>query len=300
MGVGQGSNTTATHGDEAMRGTASKVLVGCVAFAALGVSPRAGAGGAEAVVIDFDGIRGQVSESFAEGEPATVLVSDEFAELGVLFESAGGGIFVGAAARTTSQPNVVGATAPGPVISYSEAVEARFVTPEGDPAVTGSVRIALTDSSRTSTLEAYDCRGELVDSASGSGRRQLTVEAPGRIRRVVIRQGPMSFDDFTFEAVKKATECVGHFRRGDSNADRLVDVSDAVFVLGFLFLGSEAPVCARSADADDSGEIELTDAVYLLNFLFLGGDSPPVPGPLECGPDPTEDPLDCAAFPPCF
>ncbi len=84
------------------------------------------------------------------------------------------------------------------------------------------------------------------------------------------------------------------FRRGDANADNSVDISDAVFILGFLFLGKPTTIdCQRSADLDDSGELDLSDATYLLNFLLLGAQTPPAPGPFECGPDPTEDGLGC-------
>ena len=43
------------------------------------------------------------------------------------------------------------------------------------------------------------------------------------------------------------------FRRGDSNVDSIVDISDAVHVLGFLFLGDPKELaCQDAADADDS------------------------------------------------
>lgn len=88
------------------------------------------------------------------------------------------------------------------------------------------------------------------------------------------------------------------FRRGDANADGNQDLSDAVSILGYLFLGGPSPSCTKSADSDDTGNIDLTDAIYLLGHLFLGG---PEPGPPfeECGNDPTEDGLDCVAYAPC-
>ncbi|MBI4603231.1 MAG: choice-of-anchor D domain-containing protein [Planctomycetes bacterium] len=84
------------------------------------------------------------------------------------------------------------------------------------------------------------------------------------------------------------------FRRGDANDSGRIDLSDAVFVLGWLFLGGAEPACRDAADADDSGKIEITDAVFLLGWLFLGGRPPPPPGPV-CGPDPGDDALGCAA-----
>jgi hypothetical protein len=45
---------------------------------------------------------------------------------------------------------------------------------------------------------------------------------------------------------------------------------------------------------------ELSDAVYLLSFLFAGGPPPPPPYP-DCGPDPTADEseLTCDSFEAC-
>lgn len=88
------------------------------------------------------------------------------------------------------------------------------------------------------------------------------------------------------------------FRRGDSNADGQFNLSDAVFTLSFLFLGTATPTCADALDADDSGSINLTDAVFGLGYLFLGGP-PPLPPFGDCGVDPTADPLDCNTFVPC-
>jgi hypothetical protein len=82
------------------------------------------------------------------------------------------------------------------------------------------------------------------------------------------------------------------FVRGDANADSKVDISDAVKILGFLFLGEAAPRCFDAADSDDNGKLDLSDAISLLYHLFQGAAPPPPPYP-EAGTDPTPDPLDC-------
>ncbi|MCZ6792989.1 MAG: DUF1800 family protein [Planctomycetota bacterium] len=86
-------------------------------------------------------------------------------------------------------------------------------------------------------------------------------------------------------------------RRGDTNGDGIVDLSDGIATLLHLFLGTFDPQCLDAADVDDSGGVELTDGIFTFNFLFAGGDRPPPPGPLVCGPDPTEDPLGCVSSP---
>jgi len=84
------------------------------------------------------------------------------------------------------------------------------------------------------------------------------------------------------------------FRRGDCNSDGSVDISDAIRVLAFLFIGGSEPSCREACDADDSGAVDITDAIALLGHLFLdsGNLKPPSPA---CGPDPTPDALGCAA-----
>jgi hypothetical protein len=92
------------------------------------------------------------------------------------------------------------------------------------------------------------------------------------------------------------------FLRGDANEDGAVDVSDAVFILRFLFLGGPGPSCLDAADADDDGRLELTDAIFALNHLFLGGPPPPPPGTEVKGFDETtDDPFPCGDPPavPC-
>jgi hypothetical protein len=94
------------------------------------------------------------------------------------------------------------------------------------------------------------------------------------------------------DAVLQILPDVSVFIRGDSNGDGDVNLSDAQFTLGYLFLGDAQPTCMDAADADDDGGVNITDAVATLRSLFLGGGSlaPPSATP---GFDPTPDDLDC-------
>ena len=85
------------------------------------------------------------------------------------------------------------------------------------------------------------------------------------------------------------------FVRGDANDDDIVDLSDGVAILGDLFLGDTAAAasCRDALDADDSGGLEITDAVYVFGFLFRGGPRMPQPYP-DFGFDPTPDGLPCS------
>ena len=89
------------------------------------------------------------------------------------------------------------------------------------------------------------------------------------------------------------------FKRGDADGVGAINITDGVFLLSFLFGGGEMPPCMDAADASDAGQITITSAVYIFNFLFAGGADPLPPGIEACGPDPTEDDVDCAAYENC-
>jgi hypothetical protein len=80
---------------------------------------------------------------------------------------------------------------------------------------------------------------------------------------------------------------------GDVNQDGVLNLSDAVSVLTYLFQGTpaELPCGDGSAadegnrallDSDGGGTIHMADAIYVLNFLYQGG-APPALG-IECVP----------------
>ncbi len=89
--------------------------------------------------------------------------------------------------------------------------------------------------------------------------------------------------------------CPSRFRRGDANSDGVVDISDAVTSLGYLYLGGETPGCLKAADANDDGQVDISDPVLTLTDLFspLSGTRLPLPGPFACGTDPSPDQLGC-------
>jgi len=85
------------------------------------------------------------------------------------------------------------------------------------------------------------------------------------------------------------------FRRGDSNGDSAVDISDALNTLGYLFLGDRRPACFDAADANDDGKLDIADPIGTLEHLFSSGG--PLPPPSDApGEDPTEDGITCAGI----
>ena len=61
---------------------------------------------------------------------------------------------------------------------------------------------------------------------------------------------------------------------GDADGSFVVTISDAVFLINYIFSGGPAPQPSYSGDADCSGVITISDAVYLINYIFAGGGAP--------------------------
>ena len=74
---------------------------------------------------------------------------------------------------------------------------------------------------------------------------------------------------------------------GDFNQDRMLNISDPVALLFFLFGGGAQPPCSdqgnrRLLDTNGDRAVDLADAVHTLNYLFLG--APPRALATECVP----------------
>ena len=61
---------------------------------------------------------------------------------------------------------------------------------------------------------------------------------------------------------------------GDADKNGLVTISDAVYLINYIFSGGPAPNPLLSGDADCNGIVTISDPVYLINFIFSGGPAP--------------------------
>ncbi len=61
---------------------------------------------------------------------------------------------------------------------------------------------------------------------------------------------------------------------GDADASGSVNVSDAVYLIQYIFAAGPAPLPLLAGDADCSVSINVTDAVYLIQYIFAGGPTP--------------------------
>lgn len=61
---------------------------------------------------------------------------------------------------------------------------------------------------------------------------------------------------------------------GDANSDELVNITDAVYLIQFIFGGGPAPAPLIAGDANCDELVNITDAVYLIQYIFNGGPPP--------------------------
>lgn len=64
------------------------------------------------------------------------------------------------------------------------------------------------------------------------------------------------------------------FLCGDVDRSGIVDISDAIFLVDFIFGAGMAPDPLRAGDVDCSLRVDLSDVVYLVNYVFGAGITP--------------------------
>lgn len=140
------------------------------------------------------------------------------------------------------------------------------------------------------TADCTSAAGAVVNfsaTAQDSCGRNLTVTCnpaagsvfpPGRttvVCRATDDQGRTS--QCSFDVTVNCVSQGGRQIPGDCNQDGSLDISDAICVLGYLFLGNPTRLpCTdtggtRLADWDARGGVDLSDAVGLLSYIFSGG-----------------------------
>jgi hypothetical protein len=67
-----------------------------------------------------------------------------------------------------------------------------------------------------------------------------------------------------------------YFVAGDANGDGVINVTDVVYLINYLFLipPGPAPIPLEAGDVNCDGFVNVTDVVYLINYLFIDGPPP--------------------------
>ena len=106
-------------------------------------------------------------------------------------------------------------------------------------------------------------------------------------------------EDLSISVRPAEVEPEERFKRGDTDGNGALQLTDGIRILNTLFMGAAMPVCLDAADTDDNGVVQLTDGIVIFQFLFVGGTVPADPGPFACGGDPTDDAIDCETYDGC-
>jgi hypothetical protein len=86
-----------------------------------------------------------------------------------------------------------------------------------------------------------------------------------------------SYNKVTYTS--QITVTTGEPIRGDANGDWVVDPSDVVYLINYLFKNGPAPDPLWTGDCNGDELVDPADVVYLINYLFRNGP-PPGPGPV--------------------
>lgn len=68
--------------------------------------------------------------------------------------------------------------------------------------------------------------------------------------------------------------CASGLKHGDADHNNVITVSDAVYIISYIFGGGPAPYSTTNGDADCNNLITVSDAVYIISYIFGGGPAP--------------------------
>lgn len=68
--------------------------------------------------------------------------------------------------------------------------------------------------------------------------------------------------------------CAFPVKIGDADRNGNITISDAVYLINYIFIDGTAPNPLRVGDVNCNGIVSVPDVVYLINYIFAGGDPP--------------------------
>jgi Dockerin type I domain len=73
---------------------------------------------------------------------------------------------------------------------------------------------------------------------------------------------------FITETFTGATKC------GDANSDNIINISDALYIINYIFTGGAAPSPLSNGDTNCDQKVNISDALIIINFIFISGSPP--------------------------
>jgi hypothetical protein len=68
--------------------------------------------------------------------------------------------------------------------------------------------------------------------------------------------------------------CIDNRGNVDGDPDDIVDISDLVYLVDYMFIGGPPPPFPEETDMNGDGGIDISDLVYLVDYMFNGGPAP--------------------------
>jgi hypothetical protein len=124
--------------------------------------------------------------------------------------------------------------------------------------------------SLSGSRQGYETVADVIDGFGGESESpnfKIPVNAGGQPSAIGISAS-------TNYEVKAGFVYAISVKGGDANGDGVIDISDVVYLLNYLFVNGPAPVPLAAGDANCDGVVDASDLVYLLNYLFVNGPSP--------------------------
>jgi len=239
----------------------------------------------------------------ASVEYTAVLVPLDFDERYLQVRRVESNVLTGAAVVNNDDEMVGANAAEGNVVVFTgNGINNRRLAAEGEELRVATLYVDVLEAASEvteTTLEVVPVRGQSPwigvrhENGNNTGQSRVT----SRIEPIAVSSGVLAIGRDT-----------NQFVRGDSNSDGIVDIGDAIAILNRVFLSdisANGVHCMNAANTEASNELNITDAIRLLGYLFLGDspppDAPPVGGALgrytreQCGRlNPEDVDLGCA------
>lgn len=117
------------------------------------------------------------------------------------------------------------------------------------------------------TMSGALCGAGYIDT-SGYADINVSLGSEGTAEIVVTAQNRIPYFSTVHVIESEPYTC------GDANSDGVVDIDDAVFLIGFIFLGGPPPEPYLSGDVNCTGQVDIDDIVYIITFIFQAGNEP--------------------------
>ncbi len=187
----------------------------------------------------------------------------------------------------TSAPGTVNFTAE--IIDAAGAIDEQAYSFEINPAVaitTENIPTAKLDSAYSYQIESEGGTGahgwsDLNSDLDGTG---LALSSEGMLSGIPIATGDISFTAHAedqvggFDEKSFTIEVVEDYTCGDANADTDVNISDAVYIINYIFAGGNPPDPYDAGNVNCDETVNVSDAVGIVNYIFAPGS----PAPCDC------------------